>query len=408
MKIAILTPMPPQKTGISDYAHDLIEGLSSKKNMQITVITKKESIDFDDFELIIYHLGNNAEFHAYMYEVLKKYGGIIHIHDIVLHQVLVEAIEYKKNPQKYFNLLSKFYGTNVLRYTKKLLGLSIEPWKTSLVNHLPFFEAFVQHSDACIVHSDYTSRKIKDKFPSLPIYKIHQLYNLPSIIFNTTNIFKIGVLGGVEVNRKVELIIESLAKVIKIDKNIKIELIIVGAVTERCKEILKLPKKLAIDSYVKFYHHVSDDEFLTLFNSIDLLIALRDPSIGETSAVVMKALQLNKLVIVSNVGWYSELPDFVDKLSNKNLENELTQILKIYLEDINLLDNKKKLLKKYNEEVLDFDNYINEYFNIIQLQIAKTSNKFLIKRVALHIEELNLKNNKDYLKRVSTKLQSLF
>ena len=408
MKIAILTPMPPQRTGIANYAYDLVQGLSSIKNLDITVVTNKDEVNFDDFEIIIYQLGNNSEFHAYMYKVLKKYGGIIHLHDIVLHQVLADALDYKNNPHEYFNIISKLYGLKTLSYIKQLLGENIEPWKTSLAGLLPCFEAFVEYADACIVHSDYTQNKIEYKFPSLPIYKINQLYNISSDTKQSTEFLTLGVFGGVEVNRKVDVIIESLANSINSNQHKKVKLIIVGAITQRCEYILELPKKLGIDSYVEFYNHVDDNKFLELFNSIDLLIALRDPTVGETSAVVMQALQLNKPVIVSDVGWYSELPSFVDKLSNNNLKDELTQTLRNYLENSNTLDEKRILLKKYSKENFDFNNYINEYFNIIQLQTARNSNKLLTKRVVSYIKEFDLDSDKNNIKRISNKIRGFY
>ena len=41
----------------------------------------------------------------------------------------------------------------------------------------------------------------------------------------------------------------------------------------------------------------------------DVLVNLRYPTMGETSGSVIRALSLGKPLVVSDVGWFSELPD---------------------------------------------------------------------------------------------------
>ena len=41
----------------------------------------------------------------------------------------------------------------------------------------------------------------------------------------------------------------------------------------------------------------------------DVLVNLRSPTMGETSGAVIRGLALGKPMLVSDVGWFSELPD---------------------------------------------------------------------------------------------------
>jgi glycosyltransferase involved in cell wall biosynthesis len=47
----------------------------------------------------------------------------------------------------------------------------------------------------------------------------------------------------------------------------------------------------------------------SLMAACDVLVNLRYPTMGETSGSVVRALSLGKPLIVSDVGWFSELPD---------------------------------------------------------------------------------------------------
>ena len=424
MKIAIFTPIPPQKTGIAYYSYDLVLGLSKIKDLHITVcanidgyinddievvnVTKAHNLNYKDFDVIIYQFGNNIEFHSYMYEILKKYSGIIHLHDIVLHQVLADVLKCKHDKTDYLYTLKKLYGKKISLIVNDLFEIDVDPWTTPLVTKLPCFESFVQYADACIVHSDYARKIVEEKFPNKKCYKINQTYNISPKAVDETDVIRLGVFGGVEANRRVETIIESLAEVISKNQDAKVELIIVGAITQVCQDIFELPKKLGIETTVHFYNHVEDDKFLELLNSVDAVIALRDPTVGETSAVVSKALQLNKPLIVSNVGWYSELPDFVDKLSNENLKEELTTLVHHYVFDKELLYQKKKLIQKYAKEKLDFHTYIEDYYSMIQAQILKKSNTFIISKITSYLKEFHLDKDQNSVKRMAEKLKILF
>jgi glycosyltransferase involved in cell wall biosynthesis len=48
-----------------------------------------------------------------------------------------------------------------------------------------------------------------------------------------------------------------------------------------------------------------------LMTGVDVAVNLRHPTMGETSGSVIRALSLGKPLVVSDVGWFSELPDQV-------------------------------------------------------------------------------------------------
>jgi hypothetical protein len=44
---------------------------------------------------------------------------------------------------------------------------------------------------------------------------------------------------------------------------------------------------------------------------VDVSVSLRHPTMGETSGIAIRSLSLGKPLVVSDVGWFSELPDRV-------------------------------------------------------------------------------------------------
>src|SRR5439155_5716970 len=58
-------------------------------------------------------------------------------------------------------------------------------------------------------------------------------------------------------------------------------------------------------------HHegrMPEDRLWALLASCDLVVALRRPTRGETSGMAIRALSLGKPLIVSDAGWFAELP----------------------------------------------------------------------------------------------------
>ena len=71
---------------------------------------------------------------------------------------------------------------------------------------------------------------------------------------------------------------------------------------------------LGLSPAVHLRGRLEHDAFLAAIRSVDVCVNLRDPTMGETSAVVTQALQMGTPVIASDVGWYAELPECVLKV----------------------------------------------------------------------------------------------
>ena len=54
-----------------------------------------------------------------------------------------------------------------------------------------------------------------------------------------------------------------------------------------------------------------EERLWSLMAACDVVVDLRAPTMGETSGVAMRALSLGRPLVVSDVGWFAELPDDV-------------------------------------------------------------------------------------------------
>jgi glycosyltransferase involved in cell wall biosynthesis len=59
------------------------------------------------------------------------------------------------------------------------------------------------------------------------------------------------------------------------------------------------------------FDYVPEDRLWSLLAATDICVSLRYPTMGETSGVSVRALEAGRPQVVSDVGWFSELPDEV-------------------------------------------------------------------------------------------------
>jgi glycosyltransferase involved in cell wall biosynthesis len=139
----------------------------------------------------------------------------------------------------------------------------------------------------------------------------------------------------------------------------------VGSVDEKCENLKELPKKLGIQEFVTFYGRVSFKKFITLMGEMDVCVALRFPTMGETSAIIMRAMQIGLPVVVSDIGWYSELPEFIHKVPVKNVETHLYDILNRFIKKGAYLKSIKVKLTDWMKNELNYTENTRKYHNIL-------------------------------------------
>ncbi len=99
-RLAYISPLPPEKTGIADYSAELLPALSSF--YEIKVIAPQAEIsspwimanspirsvqwfieNSGQFDRILYHFGNSP-FHKHMFELIETIPGVVVLHDFFL------------------------------------------------------------------------------------------------------------------------------------------------------------------------------------------------------------------------------------------------------------------------------------------------------------------------------------
>ena len=87
MRVAYYSPLPPSRSGVADYSALLLPALSERIEV---VVAKQGRFRRDPVaDIALYHVGNDAEAHAWIVEALRRRRGLVVLHDYVLHHLVV-------------------------------------------------------------------------------------------------------------------------------------------------------------------------------------------------------------------------------------------------------------------------------------------------------------------------------
>ncbi len=378
MKLLFVTPWPPQHTGIADYAYDLARGFVEQGH-RVSILTDLENpqlldgVDFhtpeflcadtySSFDKVIYHLGNNSNFHLFQLPLLRRYPGLVHLHDMVLHHLMAWILYRHGSINFYRRTVSKWYGPVVAANAEAKIQNGQHLWDQAEVIQVPFFEEALQYATGVVTHSSFSCNKVLSVFPHLPHIVLPQLYHdvVPHLAA-TDDIFRVGMFGGVDPNKRLEPVL--LAIKACIEQGRRVELHIAGQIHLQSVAILEKYQTEPFFEHIHVHGRIEKSEFLGSLSHMDLCIALRFPTMGETSAVVMRALQAGTPTIVTNIGWYAELPAFVPKVA-ADLTTELAELTLLLLDFSSRSAHYKKTLSDaqlYASQYLSFDHTIEDY-----------------------------------------------
>ena len=329
LEIAYFSPLPPQRTGIADYSAELLPYLAEEAKITLFVSDAsaaspelqarfpiREMTRFPRvrwrYDIALYQMGNSL-FHRDMYAVLKRYPGLTVLHDYTLHHFVACITAGEDDFPAYVRELAYAMGRDgATRAHAIRRGESPTP-----LFDWPLNERVVDLSIGVLVHSDYVRRQLLAAHPMARIRKVNQPIPLPhrrdrgavrSRLGLPGDAFIVVTCGRVTPERCLDLSLKAFARFHQRRANAL--WLIVGESTLGHRDWDEAVRSLGLQDAVHQVGYVEGLE--TLYDYIaagDVCVNLRHPTAGETSASVLRAMAVGRPVIVSDVGWYAELPD---------------------------------------------------------------------------------------------------
>ena len=355
LKLAFISPLPPVKSGISDYSVELLHELT--RHYEIDVIIDQEAVtdpfveancrirhtewfksNFKRYDRTVYHLGN-SQYHQYMFELCIEYPGIVVLHDLYLSGVQAH-LELNGKSDIWSQELYKHGGyPNISRRY-------LESELKNLIDKAPCNSFVIDNSLGMILHSEVALKMMENWYGKVVknFCNIIPLLRAPSIDIDNdkardslninVNDFVICTFGGIHPDKMHHRLLESwLSSKLAQDENCILIFVGENADVIYSHKILNTIKDSRLSKRVRITNRVDKKTYQNYLSLANIGVQLRAKSHGETSAAVLDCMNYGLPTIVNKNGSMAELDDksvwkITDNFSNNQLVEALESLWK--------------------------------------------------------------------------------
>lgn len=311
MKVAYFSPMPPNSSGIADYSALLLPALS--KLIDVEVVSEPKRRAGKGCDVALYHVGNNPDVHGWIVEALRERPGLVVLHEHVLHHLVAGMTIAVGDHEGYRVAMQRDSGVVGRLLAHGIIDGIVPPVWESRPMDFPLCGEILDLATGLIVHSQTVEQAVLDRGYSGPIFRIpHPAWPKPNVVEDealvgvTGPIF--GAFGHLNTAKRVPQLVEAFAQVVATNPEAK--LLLVGSASEEIHVDARLADigEQHPGSIIRL-PYVEEARLWNLIASCDVCVCLRYPTMGETSGIAIRALGCGRPLVVSDVGWFSELSD---------------------------------------------------------------------------------------------------
>jgi glycosyltransferase involved in cell wall biosynthesis len=299
MRVAYYSPLPPSRSGIADYSALLLPEL--EKRIDVVVARPGRFRRDPAADIALYHVGNDAEAHGWIVEALRRRPGVVVLHDFVLHHLVVGLTFARGDSAGYLAAMEREGGLVGRLLAYAVLDNKLPPLWETRPEDFPLVGEVLDHATGLIVHSRHVERRTRESGFAGPIARIpHPAWPRPELEPARVEGEPLyGCFGHLNETKRIAELVSAFARLR--DRRPGARLLLVGSLSVRLDR-LELPEG------VEHRDYVPEQELWSLMAACDAIVSLRSPTMGETSGSAIRALSLGKPLVVSDVGWFAELP----------------------------------------------------------------------------------------------------
>ncbi len=321
------SPLPPTRSGVSDYATELLGPLSELARVRVLIPPDHNGLDTmelgcdvelvasdtrpDDSEIPLFHLGNNP-YHDWLLQRVSVDRPVVVLHDYVLHHALVEMNVGKGDWQGYESTLVDAYGEQGRAISEaRRYGLNgqLDPFL------FPATSTVLKSARAVLMHSRWAERQVLDNLPSKPTCVLSLPVADPGEIDRAEVRARLGLphdrvvvmhLGFLTAEKGFDVILGAVAAALQCGA--AVHFVVVGE-GDFLPAFQRAVKNLGLDDRVSITGWMASKSFLAAPAAADLGVVLRMPSAGETSAAVLRFIACGTPAAVIGRQQFLEWPE---------------------------------------------------------------------------------------------------
>lgn len=437
-RMAMLTPLPPCRSGIADYNAEFLPYLASHFEIDLfvdgykctdTTINATFRIfdvgDFrksaDSYDVILYEFGN-SEFHQHMLALLEDFPGVVGLHDAFLSGLMAH-FELSLWGSDQFSREMFYSHGSIARRLFAPLKKNPDAVGEAVIN-LPCTKRVIDRSIGIISHSKFNLEVAQLFYPegfNAPYRIIPQLVKtknrksvaeiseVKSDLGFARDDFVIATFGHVAWTKWGDLLLQAFLES-ELAQDPKCHLVFAGELAndEFGLSLKDSIRKSGLKARIKITGYLSDDIYQKYICVTDIAVQLRTKSRGGTPRGVLDCMAHGVPVVINNAASYKDYPNsVVAKLSEQPDVYEIARTLL----DLQLNPKRRNTLGElgyqYVKTFHNPENLAAHYAAAIHEFMARhkaTSVRRFIDDIAPHLS--TLPNPRDAVKPVSKYLEN--
>jgi glycosyltransferase involved in cell wall biosynthesis len=399
LRLAVWTPLPPQRSGIADYAAELLEGLAPRCELEVFVdggylpdaeLMRRHKVHHHSafvrraaqrpFDAVVYQVGA-FPYHHYMAPALGSHPGIVVLHDLVWSPVVYDRCHRTGDAEGFRRQFAAMHGHRAL---EELLELERsgggEALGEFLVRH-PMIELVLDGSLAQVVLLPTAADELRGAYPGtdpwlIPMGVSDPYEGKPGMSRQTArcqlgldqDAFVVGVFGIVHQVKRIDVCLRALAQLAESHPGVR--LVVVGRTLGDAyqRELDDLARELGIEEQVQFTGHLPRHLFDAHLVATDVVCNLRTPTHRHMSATVMRGIAAGRPIVATDLEDWRFLPDAFCRLvpCDETEEAALVRTLRELAGDPDARRRMSEAARAFYEREGTVDHMARRYVEVIE------------------------------------------
>ncbi len=327
-RLAFVSPLPPERTGIADYSAELLPALAEYYDIDVVVVQDKVDTAWNQqgFEFrsaqwlldnahavdrVLYQVGNSP-YHDHMLAMMKEVPGTVVLHDFYMSGLMCWREQYAVANHDWIKALYAGHGY------KAVAERYLDPEEAKL--KYPVNLHVLQSAQGLIVHSDY-SRKLAQHWYNgydpvswqvIPLLRAPARHTGMALVRSELGLakddFVICSFGFLDYSKLNHLLLDAwLGSELAKDKRCKLIFVGENHGGDYGDQLLDTIRHSGHADNITITGYATMEEFRHYLQAADMAVQLRAASRGETSAAVLDCMNYGLPLVVNANGSLAEL-----------------------------------------------------------------------------------------------------
>jgi glycosyltransferase involved in cell wall biosynthesis len=318
LSVAFIGPLPPTRSGIADYDAEILSSLSEESSLSLFPYEPAAARHAlaAGHDVLLFQIGNDP-LHAPSVEALfdeSRTPAVVVLHDFVLHHLFAAAYLDRGRRDRYAQELERAHGIRGRAFAERirldgtLPVWDLDPWA------YPMSAGVIRAASAVVVHSAFVRKAVLGVSPGADVVEIPHHVAPATRTPQEEARRALGLptgrpvavsLGVVTPSKRLGRVLEALAALPPGHR----PFLFVGGAVAPDDPLHRYVDARGLAGDVAFGGYLSDEDFWRAASAADFAVNLRHPTMGETSGAVCRLAGFGLPLIVSDAGWFRELPD---------------------------------------------------------------------------------------------------